>query len=123
MNPNLDPLGRGYQIIQSKIAVGSGELWGKGFLKGTQSQLDFIPEKYTDFVFSVFCEGWGTSKGNKGKETAMALLSSSAELINNGCVGHIPEILDGDSPHTARGCDAQAWGASEWLRVWKKING
>ena len=59
LNPNLDPKGSGYQIIQSKIAVGSGEFFGKGFLKGTQSQLNFIPEKYTDFVFSVFCEEWG----------------------------------------------------------------
>lgn len=59
LNPNLDPKGSGYQIIQSKIAVGSGEFFGKGFIKGTQSQLNFIPEKYTDFVFSVFCEEWG----------------------------------------------------------------
>lgn len=59
LNPHVDPLGKGYQVIQSKIAIGSGKLFGKGFLKGTQTQLDFIPEKYTDFVFSVFCEEWG----------------------------------------------------------------
>lgn len=59
LNPHVDPLGKGYQIIQSKIAIGSGRLFGKGLLKGTQTQLDFIPEKYTDFVFSVFCEEWG----------------------------------------------------------------
>ncbi|HNU70675.1 MAG TPA: rod shape-determining protein RodA [Thermodesulfobacteriota bacterium] len=59
LDPGLDPLGKGYQLIQSKIAIGSGQLWGQGYLKGTQSQLDFIPEKYTDFVFSVFCEEWG----------------------------------------------------------------
>jgi rod shape determining protein RodA len=59
LNPHMDPLGKGYQIIQSKIAIGSGRLFGKGLLKGTQTQLDFIPEKYTDFVFSVFCEEWG----------------------------------------------------------------
>ncbi|MBU2551598.1 MAG: FtsW/RodA/SpoVE family cell cycle protein, partial [Proteobacteria bacterium] len=54
-----DPLGAGYHIIQSKIAVGSGEFWGKGFLKGTQSQLRFLPEQHTDFAFSVFAEEWG----------------------------------------------------------------
>jgi len=59
LNPQIDPLGKGYQTIQSKIAIGSGRFLGKGFLKGTQTQLDFIPEKYTDFVFSAFCEEWG----------------------------------------------------------------
>jgi hypothetical protein len=59
LNPEQDPLGSGYHIIQSKIAVGSGLLWGKGFLKGTQSQLNFLPEQHTDFVFSVFAEEWG----------------------------------------------------------------
>ena len=56
-NPDRDPLGAGYQIIQSKIAVGSGGLSGKGFLKGTQSYLDFLPEKHTDFIFTLFSEG------------------------------------------------------------------
>lgn len=59
LNPEQDPLGSGYHIIQSKIAVGSGLFWGKGFLKGTQSQLNFLPEQHTDFVFSVFAEEWG----------------------------------------------------------------
>ncbi len=59
LNPDLDPLKTGYHIIQSKIAVGSGSFWGKGFLKGTQSQLHFIPEQHTDFIFSVFGEEWG----------------------------------------------------------------
>jgi len=59
LNPQTDPLGKGYQTIQSRIAIGSGKVFGKGFLKGTQTQLDFIPEKYTDFVFSAFCEEWG----------------------------------------------------------------
>jgi rod shape determining protein RodA len=59
LNPESDPLGAGYHIIQSKIAVGSGQLWGKGFLKGTQSQLRFLPEQHTDFAFSVFAEEWG----------------------------------------------------------------
>ncbi|MBW1918003.1 MAG: rod shape-determining protein RodA [Deltaproteobacteria bacterium] len=59
LNPDDDPLGAGYHIIQSKIAVGSGLLWGKGFLQGTQSKLNFLPEQHTDFVFSVFAEEWG----------------------------------------------------------------
>jgi rod shape determining protein RodA len=59
LNPDLDPLGAGYHIIQSKIAIGSGRLFGKGFLKGTQNQLDFLPAQHTDFVFSVFAEEWG----------------------------------------------------------------
>ena len=59
LNPERDPLGSGYHIIQSKIAVGSGGLFGKGFMKGTQSQLSFLPERHTDFAFSVFAEEWG----------------------------------------------------------------
>ncbi|MBF0528173.1 MAG: rod shape-determining protein RodA [Deltaproteobacteria bacterium] len=59
LDPEGDPLGAGYHIIQSKIAVGSGQFWGKGFLKGTQSQLRFLPEQHTDFAFSVFSEEWG----------------------------------------------------------------
>ncbi|MBI3001959.1 MAG: rod shape-determining protein RodA [Deltaproteobacteria bacterium] len=59
LNPDLDPLGAGYHIIQSKIAIGSGRLFGKGYLRGTQNQLDFLPAQHTDFVFSVFAEEWG----------------------------------------------------------------
>ena len=58
-DPDKDPLGAGYQIIQSKIAVGSGGLTGKGFLKGTQSYLEFLPEKHTDFIFTLFSEEFG----------------------------------------------------------------
>jgi rod shape determining protein RodA len=58
-NPENDPLGTGYHIIQSKIAIGSGGTYGKGWLNGTQSQLDFIPERSTDFIFAVFCEEFG----------------------------------------------------------------
>jgi rod shape determining protein RodA len=59
INPNIDPLGAGYTIIQSKIAVGSGGIFGKGYLAGTQSQLNFLPERHTDFIFSVIGEEWG----------------------------------------------------------------
>lgn len=59
LNPETDPLGSGYHIIQSKIAIGSGGLEGKGWLQGTQSQLEFLPERHTDFIFSVFGEEFG----------------------------------------------------------------
>jgi rod shape determining protein RodA len=59
LNPAEDPLGRGYHIIQSKIAIGSGGFWGKGFLHGTQTRLHFLPEQHTDFIFSAFAEQWG----------------------------------------------------------------
>ena len=59
LNPNIDPLGAGYTITQSKIAIGSGRLFGKGFLSGTQSQLNFLPERHTDFIFSLIGEEWG----------------------------------------------------------------
>jgi rod shape determining protein RodA len=58
-NPDLDPLGAGYHLIQSKIAVGSGGILGKGFMKGTQCKLGFLPEQQTDFIFSVLGEEWG----------------------------------------------------------------
>jgi len=61
--PELDPLGAGYHIIQSKIAIGSGGILGKGFLKGTQCKLHFIPAQHTDFVFSVWAEEWGLAGG------------------------------------------------------------
>lgn len=59
LDPETDPLGAGYHIIQSKIALGSGGIWGKGFMQGTQSQLQFLPEKQTDFIFTMFSEEFG----------------------------------------------------------------
>jgi rod shape determining protein RodA len=59
LNPALDSKGAGYHIIQSQIAIGSGSIWGKGFLEGTQHQLRFLPEKHTDFAIAVFGEEWG----------------------------------------------------------------
>ncbi|RMG61271.1 MAG: rod shape-determining protein RodA [Deltaproteobacteria bacterium] len=59
LSPERDPFGAGYHVIQSKIAIGSGGLFGKGFLQGTQGQLRFLPEQHTDFAFSVFAEEWG----------------------------------------------------------------
>lgn len=63
LDPESDPLGTGYHISQSKIAIGSGGLWGKGFLNGTQSHLDYLPEGHTDFVFATMAEEWGLIGG------------------------------------------------------------
>jgi predicted glycogen debranching enzyme len=73
------------------------------------------------WLFPSFCEAWAIVYGEQSKKTALSWLSSGTRLLEQGCVGHIPEIMDGDFPHTMRGCDAQAWGASELLRVWLKL--
>jgi predicted glycogen debranching enzyme len=75
------------------------------------------------WLFPSYCEAWAMVYGESGKETALAWLASGVGLMERGCIGHIPEILDGDSPHTPRGCDAQAWGTSELLRVWRRLEG
>lgn len=79
-SPGSDPLGAGYQAQQSKIAVGSGQLTGRGYLQGTQSQLRFLPERHTDFVFAVLAEEWGFL----GVATVLALYS--LYLVNAGQV-------------------------------------
>jgi len=63
LNPESDPLGAGYHITQSKIAIGSGGIEGKGFMQGTQSHLNFLPEKQTDFIFTLWVEEWGLFGG------------------------------------------------------------
>jgi rod shape determining protein RodA len=63
LNPGADPLGKGFHTIQSMIAVGSGGLYGKGYMQGTQTHLDFIPERTTDFIFAVFAEEFGLYGG------------------------------------------------------------
>jgi rod shape determining protein RodA len=80
INPNIDPLGAGYTIIQSKIAIGSGGIFGKGWLAGTQSQLNFLPERHTDFIFSVIGEEWGLL-GALGLLTVYLLISNRAFRI------------------------------------------
>jgi len=79
VNPQSDPLGAGYHVIQSKIAIGSGMLHGKGYLQGTQNHLHFLPEQHTDFIFSVFAEEWGFI----GSQILLALY---AALILRGIV-------------------------------------
>ena len=86
LNPDRDPLGAGYQIIQSKIAVGSGGLFGKGFLKGTQSYLEFLPEKHTDFIFTLFSEDWFCRFGN----TSIDFFNHH---LSNCCNRSTPEVI------------------------------
>ena len=74
------------------------------------------------WMFPVFCEAWVTALGPKAALTARAWLESGLRLMETGCLGQIPEIIDGDAPHTPRGCDAQAWGVSELLRVWHLLH-
>ncbi len=74
------------------------------------------------WVFPSFCEAWVLVFGDHAKETALSLMTSSSDILDFGCAGQVPEILDGNYPHRQRGCDAQAWGVSEWLRVWLKLN-
>jgi len=82
LNPERDPLGAGYQIIQSKIAIGSGGLFGKGFLNGSQSYLDYLPEKHTDFIFTLFSEEFGFF-GSLSILFLYALIVSRIILIGN----------------------------------------
>ncbi|MFH1878772.1 MAG: rod shape-determining protein RodA [Candidatus Omnitrophota bacterium] len=86
LNPDIDPLGAGYTIIQSKIAIGSGGFWGKGWLNGTQSYLKFLPERHTDFIFSVIGEEWGYAG-------AVCLIALYALIIARG-IKIISEIDD-----------------------------
>ncbi|MDY6823333.1 MAG: amylo-alpha-1,6-glucosidase [Thermodesulfobacteriota bacterium] len=71
------------------------------------------------WMFPLYCEAWAMVYGDSGRPAARSLLASSMMLMEGGCTGHLPEILDGDAPHTHRGCDAQAWGLSEFIRVWE----
>jgi starch synthase (maltosyl-transferring) len=73
------------------------------------------------WIFPSFCEAYAVAFGENSTDTALALLGSSERIIREGCVGHVPEITDGDWPHQQRGCDAQAWGVGELYRVLKKL--
>jgi glycogen debranching enzyme len=74
------------------------------------------------WLFPLYSEAWAGVYEPDGCQTALSWLTSSIRLLEDGCLGHLPEILDGDSPHTPRGCDAQAWGVSEWVRVWTLLS-
>ncbi|MFT8244671.1 rod shape-determining protein RodA [Roseomonas sp. BN140053] len=84
LDPESDPLGAGYNIIQSKIALGSGGMWGKGFLQGTQGHLNFLPEKQTDFIFTMIAEEFGLV-GAVGTLLLLALVVAFAFLVALRC--------------------------------------
>ena len=84
LDPESDPLGAGYHIAQSKIAIGSGGIWGKGFLHGSQSHLDYLPEGHTDFVFATMAEEWGLVGGVLVILAFAAVISWGMRVSNNG---------------------------------------
>ena len=90
-NPELDPLGSGYQIIQSKIAVGSGGIFGKGFLNGSQSYLDYLPEKHTDFIFTLFSEEFGFF-GSSALLLIYMLIVYRIATIGNACKNNFARL-------------------------------
>ena len=91
LNPERDPLGAGYQIIQSKIAVGSGGIFGKGYLLGSQSYLDYLPEKHTDFIFTLFSEEFGFI-GSVFLLTIYALIIQRVISIGNNCKNNFAKL-------------------------------
>lgn len=92
LNPNIDPLGAGYTVIQSKIAIGSGGFFGRGWLAGTQSQLRFLPEAHTDFIFSSFSEEWGLI-GGVGLLLLYYLLIRKGFLIAQRTQDHFGKLM------------------------------
>jgi rod shape determining protein RodA len=100
LDPTRDPLGKGFHIIQGMIAIGSGGFWGKGFMQGTQTHLDFIPERTTDFVFAAFSEEFGLAIAVEGPTLFARLLAGSVTLsffiyafVNMGMVtGMLPVV-------------------------------
>ncbi len=92
LNPESDPLGSGYNIIQSKIAIGSGGFFGKGFLNGTQSRLSFLPEKQTDFIFSIVAEEFGFV-GGAAMVILYGLIIMMAMRIGTGCYSQFGQLM------------------------------
>jgi rod shape determining protein RodA len=83
LNPNSDPLGAGWNIIQSKVAIGSGNMFGQGFLKGTQSHYRFLPQQNTDFIFSILSEEWGFLGGILVYALYFVILTRILTIIKN----------------------------------------
>lgn len=92
LNPESDPLGAGFHITQSKIALGSGGITGKGFLEGTQSHLNFLPEKHTDFIFTLFAEEWGLL-GGLALLTVLSLIILYGYWVAFRCRSHFARLL------------------------------
>ncbi len=112
------PIGHNGKILNEPFYPYQGKYLGD---EDTQRKPAYHNGTAWTWVFPSFCEAWVKAYGEHTKQTALAWLASCARLIESGCIGHIPEILDGDFPHRQRGCDAQAWAVSEALRVWKLL--
>jgi len=118
------PLRRPLEIFHNGQRLGDPRAPYQGHYQGdedTQRKPAYHNGTAWTWPFPSFCEAWAKVFGPAATQTAMAWLSSIIVLLQDGCVGHLPEILDGDRPHKQRGCLAQAWGVSEALRVWLKL--
>lgn len=118
------PLNYPLEIIHNGAVIGNPYYPYKGLYTGdedTSRKPAYHNGSAWTWLFPAYGEAYAKVYGEKGIATARALLASSFELMRQGCISHFPEILDGDYPHTRRGCDAQAWGLSEWLRVWELL--
>jgi glycogen debranching enzyme len=118
------PLKRPLEIFHAGQRLGDPHAPYQGHYQGdedTQRKPAYHNGTAWTWLFPSFCEAWAKVFGPAASPTAMAWLNSIIVLLQDGCVGHLPEILDGDLPHKQRGCPAQAWGVSEALRVWLKL--
>ncbi len=118
------PLRRPLEIVHNGHSLADPQAPYQGRYQGdedTQRKPAYHNGTAWTWPFPSFCEAWAKVHGPPAAQTAMSWLSSIAVLLQDGCIGHIPEILDGDMPHQQRGCPAQAWGVSEALRVWLKL--
>ena len=118
------PIKRPLEIFHNEQRLGDPHAPYQGRYEGdedTQRKPAYHNGTAWTWPFPSFCEAWAKVFGPHGTTTAMAWMYSIADLLQEGCVGFLPEILDGDMPHQQRGCPAQAWGVSEALRVWLKL--
>ncbi len=116
------PVSRPLPVVRQGVLLNDphAPYWGRyGGDEDTRRKPAYHNGTAWTWVYPSFAEAWVKVHGESGRRAAMAWMAGSSRLVDGGAIGHLPEILDGDSPHDQRGCDAQAWGASEWIRVWK----
>jgi predicted glycogen debranching enzyme len=118
------PLGRPLAIWHNGVLLGDPRAPYRGRYEGdedTSRKPAYHNGTAWTWLLPSFCEAWVKAYGRGARQTALAWLTSGLRLLESGCMGQVPEILDADFPHAARGCDAQAWGISELLRVWRQL--
>ncbi|MBW2367129.1 MAG: glycogen debranching enzyme N-terminal domain-containing protein [Deltaproteobacteria bacterium] len=113
------PIRHGGNLLNDPIRPYQGEYIGD---EDTRRKPAYHNGTAWTWLYPSYCEAWARTYGPDAVQTAKAWLGASQRLFTEGCVGQIPEILDGNTPHRQRGCDAQAWGVSELLRVWLLLN-